>query len=162
MTSIKLTCIVFLILSTGQAFGQANSKVIFFYIPYMDSTETNLYRDTLVKFDFKTQYVNIKNADIEKEVEKALLHNDYRIVGISGVSYLYPGLEGGYKTNKDGTKVLIRLDPKYESYMKKYGFKVVKGTSDSINSDNPPLQSVAYEFAKKYNLQLVEKIKTKK
>ena len=148
--------------STGTLNVQTIPKVVFFYKPYTDSSETNLYRDTLVKFDFKTQYENIKNADIEKEVEIALLHNDYRIVGISGNSYLYPGLEGGYETNKDGTKAFIGLDPKYESYIKKHGFKVIEGTSDSINPNDPPLQSVAYEYAKKYNLMLLEKMRTKK
>ena len=162
MTGIKLNIIALFILISGLALGQTNSKVIFFYKPYTDSSETNLYRDTLVKFDFKTQYENIKNADIEKEVEIAIGHNDYRIVGISGNSYLYPGLEGGYKTKKDGTKAFIGLDPKYESYIKKYGFKVIKGTSDSSNPDNPPLQGVAYEYAKKYNLLLLEKMNTEK
>ena len=159
---MKFNILVLLILVKGLAFGQTSPKVIFFYKPYTDSSETNLYRDTLVKFDFKTQYENIKNANIEKEVEIALVHNDYRIIGISGNSYLYPGLEGGYKTNKDGTKTFIGIDPKYESYIKKYGFKVINGTSDSINSDNPPLQGVAYEYAKKYNQLLLEKMKTKK
>ncbi|MBB2145389.1 hypothetical protein GM921_07835 [Pedobacter sp. LMG 31464] len=159
---MKINIIALLILITGQTFGQTSPKVIFFYKPYTNSSETNLYRDTLVKFDFKTQYENIENADIEKEVQIALLHNDYRIVGISGNSYLYPGLEGGYKTNKDGTKAFIGLDPKYKSYIKKYGFKVIQGTSDSMNPDNPPMQGVAYEYAKKYNLLLLEKMKTKK
>ncbi|MBK7855755.1 MAG: hypothetical protein IPJ79_13455 [Bacteroidetes bacterium] len=162
MTAMKLNILLLLILIKGLALGQASPKLIFFYKPYTDSSETNLYRDTLVKFDFKTQYENIKNADIEKEIEIALVHNDYRIVGISGNSYLYPGLEGCYQTNKDGTKAFIGLDPKHESYIKKYGFKVIKGTSDSINSDNPPLQGEAYEYAKKYNLLLLKKMNTKK
>lgn len=162
MTGIKLNITALLTLISGLALGQTSPKVIFFYTSYTDSSETNLYRDPLVKFDIKTQYENIKNADIEKEVETAIGHNDYRIVGISGNSYLYPGLEGGYKTNRDGTKLFKGLDPKYESYIKKYGLKVVEGTSDSINPDNPPLQGVAYEFAKKYNLLLIEKMNTKK
>jgi hypothetical protein len=144
-TAMKIHIIVLLILITGQTFGQTSLKVIFFYKPYTDSSETNLYRDTLVKFDFKTQYENIKNADIKKEVEIALLHNDFRIVGISGVSYLFPG-----------------RDSRYESYIKKHSFKVIKGTSDSINEDEPPLQNVAYEYAKKYNLLLLEKMRTNK
>jgi hypothetical protein len=156
---MKIIILALLILITEQSFGQTNSKVIFFHIPNTNDNETNLYRDTLVKFDFKTQYENIKAADIEKEVQIALSHNDFRIVGISGYSYLYPGLEGGYETNKDGTKVFIRLDPKYKNYIKKYGFKVIVGTSNSINLDEPPLQEIAYEFAKKYNLILLEKMK---
>ena len=159
---MRVIVIILLIIVYGQTFGQTNPKYIFFYKPYTDSTETNLYRDTIVKFDFRTQYENIKNAEIEKDVEFAILNKDYRIVGISGNSYLYPGLEGGYKTNNDGTKTFIGLDPKYENYVKKYGFKVISGTSDSINPNDPPLQSLAYEYAKKYNLLLLEKMNIKK
>ncbi len=159
---MKAHIIVLLFLITGQCFGQTKPKYIFFYKPYTDSSETNLYRDTIVKFDFKIQYENIKAADMEKDVEMAISNMDYRIVAISGNSYLYPGLEGGYKTNKDGTKAFIGLAPKYEDYIKKYGFKVIEGTSDSINPDEPPLQQLAYEYAKKYNLKILEKMSAKK
>ena len=142
--------------------GQTNPNIIFFYKPYTDSSETNLFRDTSIKFDFNKQYESIKNADIEKEVEIAILNKDFRVIAISGNSYLYPGLEGGYQINEDGTKAFIGLDSSYEYHIKNYGFKVIQGTSDSINPNNPPLQSLAYEYAKKYNLLLLEKMKIKK
>ena len=158
---MRVITIILLTIVYGQTFGQTNPKYIIFYKPYTDSTETNLYRDTIVKFDFRTQYENIKNAEIKKDVEVALFNKDYRIVAISGNSYLYPGLEGGYETKKDGTKAFIGLDPKFENYIKEFGFKIIAGTSDSINPDNPPLQSLAYEYAKKYNFLLLEKMNKK-
>jgi len=157
---IKIHIIVLLTIVTGKVFGQTSQKLIFFYKPFTNNIETNLYKDTIVKFDYMTQYENIKTADIEKDVHTAIVNKDYRIIGISGYSYLYPGLEGGYKTNKDGTKSFISLDPKYENLLKKNGFKVIQGTSDSMNPNEPPLQTVAYEYAKKYNLLILEKIMT--
>ena len=140
-------------------FGQTNPKYIFFYKPYTDSSETNLYKDTTIKFDYNIQYGNIKNANVKNDVKNAIAHSDFRIVSISGYSYLFPGLEGGYRKNKDGTKAFISLASKYELYIKKYSFKVIKGTSDAINLNNQFLQSVAYDYAKKYNLILLKKMK---
>jgi hypothetical protein len=154
---MKFYSIVLFLILKGQCFGQTNPKYIFFYKPYTDSMETNLYRDTAVKFDYTIQFKNIKNAEIEKDVKIAIAHSDFRIISISGYSYLFPGLEGGYKKNKDGTKTFISLASKYEGYIKKYGFKVIKGTSDAIT----PLQTVAYEYAKKYNSILLVKMKLK-
>ena len=158
MISFKISISAVLILISALVFGQTSHKVIFFYKPYTDSIETNLFLDTLFKFDYKTQYENIKNADVVKDVETAIRNNDFRFIGISGNSYLYPGLEGGYETNRDGTKTFIGLDQKYKSNIKKYSFKVIKETGDSINSDNPPLQGIAYEYARKYNLLILEKM----
>lgn len=136
-------------------------KFIIFYKPYADNNDLDIYLPKLIKFDYKTQYENIKNANIEKDLETAVHNNDYKVVSISGYSYLFPGLEGGYQTTNDGTKIFIGLDPKYENYIKIYGFKVIKGTSDAI-ADTLPMQSVAYKYAKKYNLLLLEKMKMEK
>lgn len=162
MTIHKTILTTFLIILVGQGFGQSNIKCIFYYKPYTDSSETNLYKDTVIKFDYKTQYDNITKSNIDREVDNAIAHSDFRFISISGNSYLYPGLEGGYKKLKNGTKVFIGLSEKYEQYIRKYGFKVVKGTSDSINADDPPLQGVAYDFAKKYNQKLLKKIEIRK
>ena len=159
LTGLKASLCLLSIVLAGKCFGQSDVKCIFYYKPNTDSSETNLYKDTVVKFDYKTQYNNIREADIEKEVENALIHSDFRFISISGNSYLYPGFEGGYEKYKNGTKAFIGLSPKFEQYIKKYGFKVVEGTSDAINVNDPPLQGVAYDFAKKYNLKLLEKIK---
>ena len=156
---MKFRIIVLFLICIGHCFGQTNPKYIFFYRPYTDSIETNLYRDTIIKFDYNIQYENIKIADIKKDVKIAIANSDFRIVSISGNSYLFPGLEGGYRKNKDGTKAFISLASKYELYIKKYSFKVIKGTSDAIDPSKPPLQTVAYDYAKKYNMILLKKMK---
>ena len=140
-------------------FTQTSPRYIVFYKPYTDSEETNLYKDTLVKFDYNTQYKNVKNANVNADVENAMEHNDLRIVSISGYTYLYPGLEGGYRRNKDGSKTFIFLSDKYSEYLATHSFKVIMGTSDAMMEGNPPLQSVAYDYAKKYNTLLLLKMK---
>ena len=161
MTVPKIIFSAFLIILVGRCFGQSNIKCIFYYKPYTDSSETNLYKDTIIKFDYKIQYDNITKADIDREVDNAIAHSDFRFISISGNSYLYPGLEGGYKKLEDGKKAFIGLSYKYEKYIMKYGFKVIEGTSDVINPADPPLQGVAYDFAKKYNQKLLKKIEIK-
>jgi hypothetical protein len=125
----------------------AQKKCIFFYKPYTDSIETNLYEKPSVKFDYKTQYNNIKSADVKTEISNAIKHNDYRFIAISGNSYLYPGLESG-----------SGIASQYRKYVKKYKIKVIEGTGDSINASLPPLQSVAYDYAHEYNKSLLIKI----
>ena len=146
---------------TSLSFGQNPIKIIFYYKPYTDSLETNLYKDTIVKFDYKTQYYNLESANLNNEVENAIVQRDYRIIALSGNCYVFPGLDGGYETKSDGSKVFIGLSRKYEPHFKKYGFKVIKGTSDVINGDDLPLQSVASDFARKYNALLFEMIENK-
>ena len=52
-------------------FGQLKSGFIFFYKPYTHSFEPNLYKNTIVKFDYKVQYENLKNANINDDVDRA-------------------------------------------------------------------------------------------
>jgi hypothetical protein len=158
MNKICIITIIFLTL-TSLSFRQSSIKIILYYKPYTDSLETNLYNDTIVKFDFKTQFYNLESVNIDREVENAIKHNDYRIIAISGNCYVFPGLDGGYETQYDGSKVFIGLAHKYESHFKNYGFKVIMGTSDVIIGDDLPLQSIAADFARKYNAILFEKIK---
>jgi hypothetical protein len=122
----------------------AQNKIdyIVFEKPYTDSLETNLYKAGPIKFDFKTQYYNVKKANITEDLNRAISHNDFRFISISGVGYLFPGLE-----NK-----------KYNKYLKKYKFKVVLGTSDAHNMSEPPLQGVAYDYGEKYNKLLLTRI----
>lgn len=151
-----------LLILTNYCFGQYSKNVIIFYDPQTNRSETNLYKDTIISFDFNTQYNHLKEANIKADIEKAVLHHDFRIIAISGVSYLYPGLEGGYKTNKNGKKTFIALSPSYDLHLKKFGFKVIKGTSDAINLNEVPLQSVAYDYAKGYNTLLFIEMKKRK
>jgi hypothetical protein len=141
---VKISLIIyFVLLST---IGAAQTNYIFFYRPYTDKSETNLYRDTNLKFDYRTQYNNIKRAIVATDVENAISHNDYRFVSISGNSYLFPGLEHDYLK-------------KYKKYIDEYKHKVIEGTSDMIGPDLPFLQPVAYDYAKQYNFLLFLEIK---
>jgi hypothetical protein len=162
MTTKKIYIFLSLLFLTYFSFGQTVPKYIFFYKPYTDSSETNLYKDTLVKFDYNIQYANIANANINDDIENAIKNNDFRLISISGNSYLFPGLEGGYKKLKDGTKAFVPLGEKYEAHFKKYGFKVIEGTSDFIDGNKLPLQSIAYDYAKKYNRLLLQKLARQK
>jgi hypothetical protein len=128
--------------------GMAQKGCIFFYKPYTDSYETNFYKKAQSKFDYKTQYNNIKSANIKSELKNAISHQDHRFIAISGESYLYPGLEGASTL----------LSRKYERYIKKYKFKVIECTSDAIKSNLPPLQNMAYHYAQEYNKMLLTKI----
>jgi hypothetical protein len=155
--SITITVIVFQFLFI-HGIVLAQKGCIFFYKPYTDSHETNLYQKIQSKFDYKTQYNNIKAANIKSELKNAINHHDYRFIAISGNSYVYPGLEGGYIKNKNGEEEFVGLTKKNEKYIKKYKFKVIEGTSDAIKSNLPPLQSAAYHYAQEYNKMLIIKI----
>jgi hypothetical protein len=158
MTTIKSKILISLIFLTNCCCGQTKSNYILFHKAYSDSSETNLYKDTIIRFDYNIQYANLKNSNVANDVERAIKNRDLRVVAISGNSYLYPGFEGGYKKLKDGTKAFVGLDKKYEEHLKKYGFKVIQGTSDVVDSDKPPLQTVAYNYAKEYNRLLFLKV----
>jgi hypothetical protein len=69
-----------------------------------------------------------------------------RFVAIYGVGLLYPGLETDNKF----------LSEKYRAYRVKYKFKVIEGTSDVVSPGKPPLQIVAYDYAKRYNTLLIK------
>jgi len=155
-TIILLFTLISTILSNS-VFGQQVSHIIFFYKPYTDSVENNLYVKTIVKFNYKTQYNNVKSADINSNLKRAIQHNDYRFIALSGNSYVLPGLEG-YAIDKNGNKSFGYLK-KYEKYINKYRFKTICGTSDAMDSSMPDLQSVAADYAKKYNKALLVRVK---
>ena len=136
---------------------QVTSDYIVFYNPDSNLLEDNTYNTSNeVKFNYLIQYTNLQKSNVARDVKLALSHKDYRIISIIGYSYLYPGLEGGYQKMQDGTKMFINLDKKHEDYIKKNGFKVIKGTSDVIRTSAPPLQGVAYDYAKNYNTLLLK------
>jgi hypothetical protein len=127
----------------------AESNKIIFYKPYTALNKDNARVDS--EKAFKLQYENIKNADPEIDSDKAIMNNDFRFVGGSGVGYVIPGNEKS----------------EYNELIKKYSFKVIAGTSDSIIIGYPPLNSVAGEYARKCNTNLfhflsgLEKLKKK-
>lgn len=126
--------------------AQKKWDYIVFFKPYTTERETNLYTSGPIKFDFNTQYTNIKDTNLNADFDRAVRHKDYRAIAISGVEYLLPGITGA---NRD-------------KYFKKEYFKVIEGTSDAINSSAPPLQSVAYDYAIHYNKLLLKYLKDNK
>ena len=154
MTFLRVITFAAFIFFYNTCFGQTKSFDIVYNISTCDSCKTKS-NDTAKKFDFETQYRNLKNALVNVDLAKAIDNNDLRIVAISGVGVLFPGLE-------TQNKALIQ---KYDEYKLKYGFKVIRGTSDVVMPYKSPLQVAAYEYAKKYNtllLKYLDKKTTKK
>jgi hypothetical protein len=147
--SIKIAMVVFPFLFL-HSIGFAQNGCIFFYEPSTESYETNFYKKPQSKFDYKTQYNNIKTANVKNELNNAINHHDYRFIAISGNSILYPGLESASTS----------LSRKFERYIKLYKVKVIEGTNDVIYLNLPPLQKVAYQYAQEYNKRLLIKIAT--
>ncbi len=106
---------------------------IVFYAPYTDKLEGGEYPFDADKFT--KQYNIIRKADPTEDAQKAIADHDFRFIGISGYAYIIPGIENGERA----------------PLVKKFGFKIIAGTSDSIDPKFPPLQSAAYDYAKKYN-----------
>jgi hypothetical protein len=81
--------------------------------------------------------IEVKNADPAADLNSAIQRKDFRFVGVMGYVLEVPGL---------------RQD---NSFVKFYGIKIVKGTSDAIRSDrDAKLQSRAQNYAAKYNTLL--------
>jgi hypothetical protein len=126
------------------SYGQTIPNYIIFCKPDTDSTETNLYIDTIIKFNYEIQYTNLKNANIKDDVNRAIKNNDLRVIAIRTVSYVFPGLDLDHKT-------------KPKKYLHKYGCKIIVGPSCVISSDRPSMHDVAYDYAEKYNTLLLAK-----
>ncbi len=147
MSRFKLLTVLLVFIATWCS-GQTKSFEIVFVPSKCDSCKTNSI-DT--NFDYQAQYFNLKHSIIELALDNALKNNDKRVVAISGVSILFPGLE----TENAALKT------RYSKYLSIYGYKVVWGTSDVVNLSVPGLQSAAYEFAKNYNTLLFRRLDEK-
>ena len=134
--------------------AQSIQKGILLYYP--DSASNKNYSKNHPILNYKVQYNSLKNATVEIDVDIAIRNRDLRIITISGYSMLYPGLESLHQTNSRHG-----LAKKYEAHLEKYGCKIIEGTSDVINPEEPRLQSAAYDYAKKYNILLFKKIATR-
>jgi hypothetical protein len=79
------------------------------------------------------------------EVSWAVHRGDFRLVGIGGIGLFFPGLEG--------------RDAEVERLTRRYGYRVIDGTSDYSDSDEQSrFQHAAYEYAKAYNQRLISRI----
>ena|ERR1700742_3755461 len=120
--------------------AQKAKHYIFFYDPVTSMTENDQYEKTKDFFDLNKQYNNIKNANVDNEVNTAISHKDFKLIAVNEKVFAYPGVE-----KKD------------EAYLKQYKFKVVQGTGFAVKG-NTLLQKAATDFAKKYNKKLLGKI----
>jgi hypothetical protein len=96
--------------------------------------------------DFVKQLQWVENADPVADAKKAVDRSEFTFLGVYGFTWTIPGID-------ESKKFELR---------KKYGLKIIEGTSDAVQGDeHTRLQGLATEYAKKYNLYLLEHIKTK-
>jgi len=120
--------------------AQKAKHYILFYDPITSVSENDQYEQTKDFYDPNKQYSNIKNANVDNEVNVAIKHKDFRLIAVNEKVFAYPGLE-----KKD------------EAYLKQYKFKVIQGTGFAVKG-NKLLQKAATDFAGKYNKMLLLKI----
>lgn len=84
---------------------------------------------------------NIEFRDVISDLNESIKNNDFRFVGIYGYTIEIPSIDDG----------------KWEKELKKYGYKMIEGTSDVI--DDIRLYKIARKYAREYNQGLLEKVK---
>ncbi len=88
----------------------------------------------------KDELKKLNLKDPKKDLARNLEHNNTRFIGIYGYTIVLPGVTLKYQHN----------------IMEKYGVKVIKGTSDKIESSlHAILTEKAYNYAQKYNTALI-------
>lgn len=125
-------------IKTKDVTKEQEAAILFFINTETNTLETNLYEPTTITYDTQRQLMNCEHADVAHEVEKALVHKDYRMLAILGVGLIIPGK----KENKEV----------YATYTKTYGYKTIEGTSDEYSDGEDLLLQVnAYDYAEAYN-----------
>ena len=88
----------------------------------------------------------VEHADPVADAKKAVGRSEFTFIGVDGITWTIPGID-------ESKKFELR---------KKYGLIIIEGTSDAVQGDeHTRLQGLATEYAKKYNLYLLDHIKTK-
>jgi outer membrane lipoprotein LolB len=96
--------------------------------------------------DLVKQLEWVEKADPIGDARKAVDRGEFALLGVNGYTWTIPGIE-------DSKKFELR---------KNYGLKIIEGTSDVVQGEeHNRLQGLATEYAKKYNLYLLDHIKTK-
>jgi hypothetical protein len=108
-------------------------------------TTASCFSDSLDDANIRGTIVKLEKADPNKDVEEAILRNDWRFVGVMGYTTEVPGVEHFSK-----------------QYRKEYGVRVIEGTTDNVTSpDLAHLNEIAHSYALKYNKLLLKKIQSK-
>jgi|GEM_PF-5266806 len=130
--ALGLAIVVLFVLGVSDGVGQASAEVReIARVAYRNIVPPERVR--------RTNALNRANA--EREVERALARNDYRLVGIGGIGLFFPGLE--------------ERDPAVQRAVSRFGYRFIDGTSDyAENAEQARFQTAAYDYARRYNLYI--------
>jgi hypothetical protein len=96
--------------------------------------------------DFVKQLQWVEKADPIGDARKAVDRGEFALLGLDGYTGTIPGIE-------DSKKFELR---------KQYGLRLIEGTSDIVQGEeHKRLQGLAIEYAKNYNLYLLDHVKPK-
>jgi hypothetical protein len=92
------------------------------------------------------QLQKLRNADPSVDLQEAWQKGDLRFIGVNG--YV-------------GGQVLGIRDQNFNPFVRRYGVKVIPGTGDAITSEEQlQLQTIASQYAKRYNQLLLRKLQS--
>src|SRR4051812_14992763 len=84
--------------------------------------------------------------DAKGDLAAAWVQDDYRFIGMMGVGLILPGIDS------DQQSALIKT----------FGVKIVDGITDKIDNRSRLIYKPAHDYAVKYNLQLLDRLRTEK
>lgn len=113
-----------------------------------------LFRDSIAfgmsqeeQMAIRQELMRLQTADPAKDLETALKQGDYRFVGLMGYALMVPGVD---------------QDLFHKNYEHKFGFKVIKGTSDSFEiPEQEELVRIGTAYAERDNRFLEKEIANK-
>jgi hypothetical protein len=83
----------------------------------------------------------LDGAAPELDAEKALNNDEHRLWGVRGIVTYLPGIDREY----------------YKVAAKRYGYRIIEGTTDGLKSDeHERYNDLAKQYAKKYNIYVQE------
>ena len=95
----------------------------------------------------REELMRLRTADPATDLETAMKHGDYRFVGLMGFALMVPGVD---------------QDLFHKNYEPKFGFTVIKGTSDYFEiPEQEELVRIGAAYAERYNRLLEKEIANK-
>lgn len=95
----------------------------------------------------RQELMRLRTADPAKDLEIALKQGDYRFVGLMSYALMVPGVD---------------QDLFHKNYEHKFGFKVIKGTSDYFEiPEQEEIVRIGTAYAERYNRFLEKEIANK-
>jgi hypothetical protein len=113
-----------------------------------------LFRDNIAfgmsqeeQMAIRQELMRLRTADPAKDLEIALKQGDYRFVGLMSYALMVPGVD---------------QDLFHKNYEHKFGFKVIKGTSDYFEiPEQEEIVRIGTAYAERYNRFLEKEIANK-